>query len=231
MKRTSKELLVSRPLDVHRYSEYPEVKACVDEVFKRILSENVISSNSKKTKKALLVVILDLYIAWKHNPEVFVAYSRDRNKYVAGSRYNSLHISRDPLRSAIDGLIKLDLVDHAKGVYFRNKKGPTKGYHSRMKIKPELIDLIEKVHKIKPKMVSINPDFELIKIKDQNKKLVEYKDNHQTHRMRDFLKEYNEFLDLHLISLRVDEQGWQELHAELSANKKDSKTKVCRTTD
>ena len=59
----------SRPIDVHRWSDHPEVKDLVDRIWDGFLGE-AISERTRGPKpkmafrKQLRVVILDLYVAW-----------------------------------------------------------------------------------------------------------------------------------------------------------------------
>lgn len=55
------DLIHSRPLDVHKWSEYPEVNEVVDHVFDLLPS---LFQNKSKAKKHLKVLLLDLYVAW-----------------------------------------------------------------------------------------------------------------------------------------------------------------------
>ena len=81
----------ARPLDVHVWSDYPEVNGFVSEVFDDLVS---LEGNEAIGKKNLKVILLDLYVAWCADPELKIMFSRDNNAYAAKSRYNELHISR-----------------------------------------------------------------------------------------------------------------------------------------
>ncbi len=67
----------SRPLDVHRWSDHPEVKALVEDIWEGYLPEEITGKPGEKRtgpkpktsfKKMLRVLILDLYVAWKEDP-------------------------------------------------------------------------------------------------------------------------------------------------------------------
>ena len=62
----------SRPLDVHRWSEYEEVNVFVDEVYDDYLNTQS-KENVRIKKKHLKVVLLDLYVAWLNDPELNIA--------------------------------------------------------------------------------------------------------------------------------------------------------------
>ena len=76
------ERLYSRPLDVHRISDYPEVQRMITYLFDEMKSSGLIGKSPKdKILKHLKVVVLDLYIAYLSDPLTYLGYSRDRNKY------------------------------------------------------------------------------------------------------------------------------------------------------
>ena len=65
----------SRPLDIHRYSEYSEAKELVDSLwtlFTEHYPEHVSVQRGRKTlgkiKEQFRVLILDLYVCWLEDP-------------------------------------------------------------------------------------------------------------------------------------------------------------------
>ena len=115
----------SRPIDVHRWSDHPEVKALVEEIWKVYLPEEITGKpGAKRTgpkpktsfKKMLRVLILDLYVAWLDDPELSVGVSMSRNTWKANSRYNALHLS-SKLIPIIEALQAAGLLDMSKGSY------------------------------------------------------------------------------------------------------------------
>jgi len=71
----------SRPLDVHRWSEHPEVKGLVDKIWDEYVEETVPEKvRGPKPKlayrKQLRVIILDLYVAWLDGFPLFAAGAR-----------------------------------------------------------------------------------------------------------------------------------------------------------
>ncbi|MDU8914143.1 hypothetical protein, partial [Aestuariicoccus sp. MJ-SS9] len=86
----------SRPLDVHRWSEHPEVRGYVDEIWAAHFEDSGLSGPKPKMpfKHQLRVVILDLYVAWLEDPDLCIGVSMSSNAWHTGSRYNALHISK-----------------------------------------------------------------------------------------------------------------------------------------
>ena len=100
----------SRPLDVHTWSEHPEVNTFVDEIYR----EHFQGGNEIIRKKHLKVLLLDLYMAWCDDPDLKIAVHRNTNQYKARSRYNSLHIS-SITPTIVDRLVEVALIDFHNG--------------------------------------------------------------------------------------------------------------------
>ena len=76
------ERLYSRPLDVHRISEYPEVQNVINSLLSELNDSNLIkNSPRKRILKHLKVVILDLYVSYMGDPLVYVSYPRSKDAY------------------------------------------------------------------------------------------------------------------------------------------------------
>jgi hypothetical protein len=93
------ELEHSRPLDVHKWSDFKDVNAFIDVIWDEFFSSsypvNAKAGNRSKSKpkKQLKVLLLDLYVAWLSDPTLLVGIGLSKSDYKAKSRYNELHIS------------------------------------------------------------------------------------------------------------------------------------------
>jgi hypothetical protein len=206
------ELLYSRPLDVHRWSEHPEVKAAVDHIFREMEELGMVSRgvSKDKLKRHLRVVVLDLFHCHIHTPRMFVGYSRNNNDFSAPERYDKLFIKRKPLCRAVDGLTELGYIEHYAGFYDRRPGG--KGFQSRMRATRKLIDLIERRYRLIPAMVGEfkGKERELIvlkapKDKQGRKRPIDYEDTPETHEMRENARKFNAILDQTDIRLAVND--------------------------
>ncbi len=196
------DLLNSRLLDVHRWSDFPEVKSAVDHISREVEDLGMVGRGVSKDKlrRHLRVVVLDLYHCHIHTPGMFVAYSRNNNDYSGPARYNKLHIKRGPLIRAVDGLRGLGYIEHYKGFHDRRPGG--KGSQSRMRATSKLIDLIVNRCRVTPTMIGEckGKERELIVLKapkDENghKKRIDYEDTPEICRMRENVRRFNEILD------------------------------------
>jgi hypothetical protein len=111
----------SKPLDVHVWSDHPEINKVVDAVYDGLTDDGrlQISGKSNNAGKAsgkaiLKVVLVDLYVAWKTDPCLCIGVARGNDAYKVNSRYNALHIS-SRIRGIIDALWDEGIIDYRGG--------------------------------------------------------------------------------------------------------------------
>jgi len=179
--------LNARPLDVHTWSDHPEVNVFVDEIYSHLSS---IKGNQRINKKLLKVVLLDLYVAWCTDPELMIMFSRDNNAYKAKSRYNEIHIGKKVI-GVVNNLVNEGIIEEKRGF---NDKIRGIGFQSRLWAS----------HSLKEKFKSArfhqfqfcdHEGRESIVLRDKKKEAVEdYQDNAVTTFSRSLLSDYNALL-------------------------------------
>ncbi|MDC0860783.1 hypothetical protein OAP54_03940 [Planktomarina temperata] len=177
----------ARPLDVHRWSEHPEVNAFIDHVFTDLKSINGYARISKKLVK---VILLDLYVAWCADPGLMLMFSRDNNAYKAGSRYNELHISKKII-GIVDALIANGVIGQKLGF---NDRVSGIGFQSRLWASEKLIVLFEKA-RFNQFDISHHEDWDPIVLRNESKDAQEYADTSKTNGMRSILLDYIKILE------------------------------------
>ena len=193
--KTSEELNHSRPFDVHTWSDHPETNEFVDRIYKKHFSDPL----SNIQRKHLKPILLDLYVKWREDPTLLTGIHRGRSHYLAGSRYNELHISYRVI-AVIDRLVGLELIGLEKGYPGDNWSGKG-GRSSRIWPREKLRRHFLKA-KLDPLDVSSREDTvddggifvkgrESIILHDADKNKVEYKDTARTNSMREVLDAYN----------------------------------------
>ena len=95
-----------QPLDVHKWSDYPEVNNAVDALFEELRELSNFQGKRNLGKRHIKVIVLDLYAKWLADPERYVGYYRTKSEYQAQSRYNKLHITYITV-SVVDALLEL----------------------------------------------------------------------------------------------------------------------------
>jgi len=205
----------SRPLDVHRWSDFPEVNQLVDRVYDELEDEQKVhisgsSNNSGKAsgKTHLKVVLLDLYVAWKNDPDMCLGVALGSDAYTVDSRYNAIHISRR-IKNVIEALEASDLV-HVKGGSF-NRSDDTRGNRTT-RIKPtSLLEMHFEGLEVEPYAIRRHQDTEYIilndvdtdafgepiltKKKKKKSKPIEYQSTPEINQWREELTAYNNLLD------------------------------------
>lgn len=191
----------SRPLDVHRWSDHPEVAGLVEKIAKKHLPEQKQKSRGPKPKTTSLhqlrVLILDLYVAWLEDPDLCIGISLSSNAWHAGSRYNALHISKKII-PIVHSLVDAGLLDMENHSY----KGPNSKYNRTTRIRAS-----EKLQKLFRKAKFDRDDIgrtegeEVIILKNDKNKQIEYEDTPDTTKWRKELTSYNNLISNSFIDI------------------------------
>lgn len=156
MSITQNPLLNSRPIDIHRWSDYPEVKSAAETLYSEL------GFNHRSYRNCIRMLLMDLYQAWLVDSTQYIAYSRRKNNYFGNTRYNKLKINFTVLTKTVDAMRVAGYIEHHRGGYFQNEvTGDYFGWMSRMRARPMLLRLIED-KAITPEMVSRAEDEEVI---------------------------------------------------------------------
>ncbi len=183
----------SRPIDVHRWSDHPEVAQLCDRIWDEYLPTDQTSGPKPRTafRHQLRVLILDLYVAWLEDPELCIGVSMSSNYWDTSSRYNAIHISRK-IVPIIRALAAADLLDLARGSY----SGPyVRGNRTtRIRASEMLRGWFAEVT-FQRDDIGRAENEEIIILRDaEDGALVEYEDSGEIIRMREELRRYNEVI-------------------------------------
>ena len=183
----------SRPIDVHRWSDHPEVAGLCDRIWDEYLPSDQTSGPKPKTafRHQLRVLILDLYVAWLNDPTLSIGVSMSSNYWDTSSRYNAIHISKKII-PIIHALVEAGLLDIARGSYsFHNARG---NRTTRIRASERLQEWFVEA-KFSKADVARTPNEELIILRGEEEgDLVEYEDTDEIIRMREELRRYNEVI-------------------------------------
>ena len=171
--KTNTQLDYSRPLDVHKWSDYPEVNSFVNQVWEDFLATEFPAQTGRgkrpkgPKKQQFKVLLLDLYVAWREDPDLLIGVSLRKGAYKAGSRYNSLYIS-EAIIDVILYLTEVGLTGLHKGT--ESAKRSTRIWPTQ-----KLVELFKGSNL---NLLTINPhkDKEVIVLNDTDSKAIEYND-------------------------------------------------------
>ena len=212
----------SKPLDVHRWSEHPEINKLVDELWLQVVEHALggRSNNKGKSdpKRQLKVLLLDLYVAWQDDPALCIGVNRNSNAYKVDTRYNALHISRK-IVALIDVLVEANYLDYLHGSHDRVNNGRfsrTSRIRPSLKLQDKFSELGVSVsgiaHNYKQETVILTDyetDAEGNYTKSNGKKkrrFIEYDDTVFTKDIRRDLEAYNEILQQAYIDIAILEE-------------------------
>ena len=134
------ERAYSRPIDVHRISEYPEVQKVISFLLNELKESSLLGkSPGKKILKHLKAVVLDLYIGYLSDPYLYIGYPRAKSQYSKESRLGKLFFGYRPMMRVVDGLETLGYLESHKGF---QDLSTGRSRQSRMRATSRLIDLI-----------------------------------------------------------------------------------------
>jgi len=124
----------SEPLDVHTWSEHPEIKALCDQLYDEAGLSALEPKGNRKAKRtvkeSLRVLILDLYVKWLKDPSISIGFSKGNGAYKVGSRYNGLFISRK-IVDVEELLAKAGYIEELKP--FHNDDPRSRNYTTRIR--------------------------------------------------------------------------------------------------
>ena len=199
----------SELLNVHTWSDHPEIKALCDDLYEHAGLSSLESKANRKAKRSvkesLRVLILDLYVKWLKDPSLSIGFSKDKSSYKVGSRYNGLYIPRKIVQvEAL--LVNAGYIEELP--HFHSRAGEGRSYTTRIRHTDALRKLFSKLT-IDLHDIDTHANEECIILHDKyvddpdddiNRK-IEYKDEELSseqlalvNTMRDQLRSYNNLL-------------------------------------
>jgi len=106
----------SRPLDVHRWSDHPEVSDLSNALLEEIFPKGFPNRHTHKIReKALRVLLLNLYCCWQDDPDMSIGISLGKASYNKAFRYNKLGLTCSPIKLCFDALLQHGYIEVVMG--------------------------------------------------------------------------------------------------------------------
>ena len=198
---TDRDYNHSRPLDVHRWSNYSEVNPFIDELYNNHIKD--VSENANIQKKHLKLILLDLFIAWIDDPELNIGVHMHESAYSDGtifskgkSRYNELNIKVSTIK-VVHRLRDLGFIGFKKGYEGSVEYAPRL---SRIWATDKLISLFKEAT-FSYFDINYSKDREVVILRNEDKQDIEYDDSKPIQEMRDLLRDYNALLNTTFIDI------------------------------
>lgn len=184
----------SRPLDVHKWSDAPNVDDAVAHIMVEAKTDlDAQTSNARiraDLRTHLKVIVLDLFIAWSDDPTLCLTYSRRRCSYGPGTRYRKIHLKCAPLMAVCDAIARHGYARQKLGFMDKNT-GVSR--QTRIIAKPKLMELILQCHIEREMVQRVIPE---IRMRDRDKKEVQIMNCSTEKRLRPQVERINAMLEL-----------------------------------
>jgi hypothetical protein len=199
----------ARPIDVHRWSDHHEVRELVNQIWNDHFGafhepEKPRPGPKPKTrhKDMLKVLLLDLYVAWKTDPDLSIGIHLSNSEWKTTSRYNALHLSK-VIVEYVHHLDYLGLIELSKGSYTAPSAATNRT--SRIRASEPLRKLFREARFGLKEVGRTERQECIIMRKDDGEggvsKPVEYSDTEHTVKLRSRLRRYNDLLSHSFIDI------------------------------
>ena len=210
---TTNDINNSRPFDVHVWSDYPEFNQLINKLWVKYfpLEDGIVRPGpvaKAKRKVHLKTLLLDLYVSWMSDPNMYLGIFMAKSAWKPNSRYNALHLSFRMVaiiqKLEAVGLIDVELGRPGTLTRIRATQQLQLMFHDlKFPIRDVAFGYMEEtiILRAAPKK-SDEKDAR----KSKKKLNLEYDDTPETIRMRGVLNKYNELLSksrLDVFSLQV----------------------------
>lgn len=219
----------SRPFDVNRISDYPIVKDAITRIYEQVIANVEYSASAlirpsvlNKLKSTTTVLVLDLYLANKASPALWLGMNWNKNMFGKQSRYKAIHLGYRPFKAVFDAFNALDFIDVVKGHYYRDSSGRV-GHVTRARATENFMQLVElpqpeqryRYKRIQPLMINRHPEEEIIILRDENGTNIEYRDDDTSQQMRLNLQRINTLLDKTCLNLKITDKQYEQINVRM----------------
>jgi hypothetical protein len=219
-----KQFVYSRPFNINRWSDHPDLQNCFNELVVELdppRNRKREPRNAGRFRAAVRAITLDLYVAWKEDPNLQIGISRGKYAFEGSSRYRALFLTYDTFIQAFNSLRDNGYLAIDKEGYHDPVTGS--GKVTRIRATKKLITRFHFSVPLTLPWISTNLEEnpqETIRLnkKDEKKKklLVEYEDTAETRRMRFNLTAINNQLNHTWIDLHISNEEMVQLKAKLA---------------
>lgn len=217
-----KKSAVSRPFDVHRWSDYPELRACISDLVSEITArEGRLRARPQRVANqfsdAVRCIVLDLYVAWCADPSSEVGVSLRKESFAKGGRLDALYFTYDTFRPALEGLLALGYVERPHRGFNDRRTGIS--FVTRIKATPKLVELMVGSGKLSQSKVQYRANRQAcddIVLRDKDGNEVAYRDSFEIAQMRTDLRKINEHLSSRWIDLCISDTEMAALNAKMT---------------
>jgi len=228
------ELLENAPMfDVHKWSDFPEVKLVTDAIFEEIKalrkSKQIRIKDPEKIKKHLRIFLIELWSASKLGINPYRSISLNKTNYHKESRYRKLFLTYNFTIGIIDDLLSLEYVELYRG--FRGDKNRMSRIKATDKLINKILDPEYGIYSIITKdgciaIVGSQGERKSIYLKDEKDNSLDFKDTKFTKKMKMNLVKINRKIASARIALEIKDSQFKSLIKEINTKKDPQKRQI-----
>jgi hypothetical protein len=209
-----KEYVWSIPFNGNKILNSPWLAAKVEDIAREIDSTRKArkrsATDTEKWHAWIAALTANLFAAWRVSPELQVGFPKSAGHYTS-SRYRYPELSYRLMTQAFDGLQRLGYLQVDLRGYHDKETG--KGKVTKIRGTQKLVRLLEQDGPVRHWEICERPDAEGLRLRDENKKPIDFEETDTTGEMRDNLRTINRALlrnwaDLQLPDNEFDDVGW-----------------------
>lgn len=216
---------LSRPFDVHRWSDYPELNNCLDVLVSELeglegRERGRREKDRARFRDAVRCLVLDMYVAWKTDPELAVGVPLGNVHYTRKGRYQALFLKYSSFTAAFGLLVQAGYLTKLKDGFNDPRSGI--GRNTRVCATEKLIQLLTGPARLSvPRVSRRHWDEEVIVLRGERPRRgataprLEYDDTAETQAMRERLKAINSHLQKQWIDIRITDAEFTNLQLRM----------------
>lgn len=214
----------SRPLDVNRWSDYPELSNCLDQLVAEIEGNEArqrsrTGNAARKFREAIRCIVLDLYVSSRLTPDCEIGVSLGKGAFTTGSRYGALFLTYDTFRPAFGGLEALGYLQIVRNAFHDPVTGI--GRTTRICATDKLVRLLTDSGQLTASKVGFRhgvDSAEVIVLRDSDKRDIEYDDTPEIQAMRADLQRINSRLSKSWTDLYLSDEDLAALNVRMQSD-------------
>jgi hypothetical protein len=213
----------SRVLRLDRRSSHQNLRDAVSELLVQLEAtedrqRRRRAPERERLRQTMEAMVADLYFAFCDDSSLALGYSRNKNDYDIPRRYRSVSATHTTVTLVADFLVASGYAEQLPGYYKRQddkeNAWANRVMRSRLRATAMLESFLWENHAVLAGQLSIARNGELVRLKDAEGNLTDYKDTPATRAMRKQLEGINDLLARTKINVpKADEGGNPELTA------------------
>jgi hypothetical protein len=218
-----RDFVWSMPFDGNRVSGGPRLNAKIEAIARELdgnrTARRRTAGESGRFTACVSSLTANLLAAWRISPNLQIGFPRGRDAYGTSSpfyRYRNFDLTYSLMTQAFERFLELGYVQVDRKGYWDQKS--RKGRVTKICGTEKLIGVLDQDGPLWPWEICQRPDSEVLVLKDEKKKRMDFAETEATRRMRDILRAINNVLLAHWADVELPDDRLRRLGREMVAD-------------